>query len=546
MNLVRYAGLAVVALGLLAGPVSGQFFGGGAFGQGESRITLTVKPDGSCVLTNESVEPRKSLETQVAAWARYSKAAEGPGAEDENAPPATVEAAKPAQKTLTDEELAAKIREIYQQQSNFGPQAGTEVEKVEVSTNSVRVVTRRGFGSLRELLSENAHFWGPSLLMYDEARFETDTNRNLRITFSPAQGAARYGKTLGRGWKAAKTKFEWKLTLPGKILSSGLPGTKGNETWLRLDGEKPDVVDAALKLVETPLVITAELGGLKVDEPLESRKLMRTAWRQTRPEPDLPITDAGPGFQAEPLSLTISTVHYFPGAKEHLKDRPEAAMFGSESPGLVVGAKLFPPKGRMIRSVSGLRVKAAKDDKGRAIPGAADASEDAISFSDSSFGSGEREKSGAARIQLSLGLPAPDAKTVDQLEAEGVVLTNIQADAKKEIDVGEVLPGAKLIVKKISGKRPQQMIELRMEGPPAVNQLEAKIKLSGRHGGSSNVSNQRTTTSGNKTTRSLTVQAFEFDPTETGKGEPPTLVVRYPQDVKRERVQFKLTALDLL
>jgi len=83
------------------------------------------------VLTNESVEPRESLEARVAAWERSSSMAEGPGAEGENPPPAVVEAAKPPQKVLTDEELAAKIRELYQEQSSFGPQAGTEIEKVE-------------------------------------------------------------------------------------------------------------------------------------------------------------------------------------------------------------------------------------------------------------------------------------------------------------------------------------------------------------------------------------------------------------------------------
>jgi hypothetical protein len=82
-----------------------------------------------------------------------------------------------------------------------------------------------------------------------------------------------------------------------------------------------------------------------------------------------------------------------------------------------------------------------------------------------------------------------------------------------------------------------------------VNQLEVKIKLNSRQGGSSNVSNQRTTTSGKQTMRNLTLQAFDFEPGEggeMGKGTPPTLVVRYPQDVKRERLQFKLTGLDLL
>jgi hypothetical protein len=559
MKLLRYSSVAVVVVGLLGGSASGQYFGARAFAEGDSRIILAIRPDGSGALTNETVQPRKSLEMQVAAWERSSNFAEGLGSEDENAAPAPAQPAKPEQKTLTDEELASKLREMYQEQGGFGGDAATEIERVEVSTNSVRLVTRRGFGSLKELLGQGVYSWGPNLLMFEEARFETDTNHNLRIIFTPAQNAARYGRTVGAGWKAARMKFEWKLALPGKILSSGLPGTEGNETWLRLDGQKPETVDAALRLVGAPLVITAELDGLKLDEPLESRKLVRRAWRQANAEPDLPIIDAGPGFQAEPVSLTISTVHYFPEGKEHFKNGPQAAMFGMESPGMVVSAKLFPPKGREIKSVTGLRVKAAKDDRGRAISMGAEDNEDTESYSQFSRDPNEPDQSGAARVQLRLGLPAPDAQTIEQIEAEAVVLTiggwkemlltNVQADAKKEIDLGEVLPGAKLIVKRIRGGRTQTIVEARLEGPAGVNQLEVKIKSTSRRGGPSNTINQRATTSGKVTARNLILRAFDFERGqggERGRSDPPTLLVRCPQDVKRERLQFKLTTLDLL
>jgi len=556
MKLLRYSNLAVVMLGWLAGSASGQSFGLGGVGGGDNRTILAINPDGSCALTNEMVQPRKALEMHVAAWERYSKRAEGPSSEDENTPPAPSQPAKPEPKPLTNDELAAKIREMYQQPSGFGGNAALEIEKCEVSTNSVRLVTRRPFASLKELLSENPYSWGPSMLMFEGARLETDTNRNLRLTFTPAQAAARYSKNLSSAWKATKMKFEWRLVLPGKILSSGLPATDGNQTWLEVGGEKSDTVDAALKLVGAPLVITAELGGIKLDEPLESKQLVRAAWRQSSSEPDLPITDAGPGFLAEPVGLSLSTIHYFPEGKQHFKNRPEASMFGLESAGTTVSAKLFPPKGRMIKSVSGMRVKAAKDDQGRAIPTGAEGSDQEESYSEFAYNSDDAEKSGPARVQLRLGLPAPDAKTIEGLEAEAIVLTigswkemvltNVQADAKKEIDLSEVLPGAKLFIKKVSGKSPQTMVEARLEGPAAVNQLEVKIKLGSRRGGSSNVSNQRATTSGKQTTRTLTLQAFEYEPGEEGKSNPPTLLVRYPQDVKRERVQFKLTTLDLL
>jgi hypothetical protein len=234
-------------------------------------------------------------------------------------------------------------------------------------------------------------------------------------------------------------------------------------------------------------------------------------------------------------------------------------MFEMESPGTVISAKLFPPKGRQIRSVTGLRVKAGEDDKGRAISTGAEGSDAGESYRTFSYDSKEQEKSGAARVQLHLGLPAPDAQTIEQIEAEAVVLTiggwkemlltNVQADAKKEIDLGEVLSGAKLIVKRIRGGRRQTIVEARLEGPAAVNQLELQIKSSSRRAGSSNTTNQRTTTSGKLTTRNLTLHSYGFERGqggEKGKTSPPTLLVRYPRDMKRERLQFKLTTLRLL
>lgn len=311
--------------------------------------------------------------------------------------------------------------------------------------------------------------------------------------------------------------------------------------------------------VEVPILVTAGFGGIKLNEPLESKKLVHVARRPAKTEPDLPITDAGPGFQAEPVSLTISMAHYFPEGKELFKNGPQPSMFGVESPGTVISAKLIPPKGRQIRSVTSLRVIGGKDDKGRVISTEVDGSDAGASYRTFSHNSNEQERFGAARVQLRLGLPAPDAQTIEQIEAEVVVLTiggwkemlltNVQTDAKKEIALDEVLPGAKLIVKRIRAGMRQTIVEAQVQGPAAVNLLELQIRSSSRRPGSSNTTNQRTITSGNLTTRNLILHAQGFERrqgTERGTTSPPTLLVRYPQDMKRERVQFKLTKIELL
>jgi hypothetical protein len=316
-------------------------------------------------------------------------------------------------------------------------------------------------------------------------------------------------------------------------------------------------VDAAFRLIGGPLVITAETSGINLDAPLDSKSLVRAANQERKGELQLPITDAAPGFLAEPVSITLSTAHYFPEGEKRFKDRPESFMFGMNDRGTVISAKLFPPKDRQIKSVSDLRVKAAKDDQARAIAGTDAESgngDDGRVFT--SYSPDDSEVGGPARIEIHLALPAPDAKTIDEIEAEAVALTiggwkemgltNVQADVNKEIDLTAILPGAKLTIKKVVGKMPRKSVEASLEGPPAISHLELKIKSNSPQRGNSSMSERRTKTSGGKTTRNVTVQSYEFAAGEAAKTEPLTLIIRYPQDVKRERVQFKLTALDLL
>lgn len=539
---------------LVATSTEAQSFRSLGFGENDSRTILSIRPDGSCVLTNQVTEPRKSLEMQVTSWERFSKMSEG--AEDGDAGPSSPQLAKSEQRPLSSEELVSKVREMYQARPDSEEEQGVKIDTVEVSSNSVRLVTTRSYTSLKELLSQSPYTWGPTALMFEDARVEIDTNHNFRLSFTPNQATTRYAKNMTREWKSAKMRFEWKLVLPGKILTSGLPTTQETTTWLELNSDKPETVEAALKLIGTPLVITAEPAGIKVEEPLESKKLVQAAWKRRRSGPDLPITEAGPGFVAEPVSISLSTVHHFPEGEKYFKDRPEASMFEMSPTGAVVSAKLFPPKGREIKSVSDARVKEAKDDRGRPIAGFSQGAEEQGEYTESvTYNSNESEK-GAARIELRLGLPAPDAKAIDELQCEAValtigswkemVLTNVQADAKKEIDLGEVLPGAKLTIKKITGRKPQKTVEATLEGPKEVSQIEVKIKQSSRRGGQSNMNERRSKTTEQKTTRNITIQAYDFEMSGAAESGPPTLIVRYPQDVKRERVQFKLTALDLL
>jgi hypothetical protein len=523
-----------------------QYFGLGG-GESGARTTVTIRADGSCVVKSESTQSRKLLEMQVKSWERYRQAEEARDAAEESSTPMTPPP-RAADKPLTDQELTAAIYRMTTNRNEFMPEATEQIESLTVQSNEVRIVQGRAFATLREFLDAGIYTWGPTVLMPEKARLEA-TNGNLRLTFLPSKGAERYATMATRQWKNAKAKMEWKLILPGKVLTSDLPQTEGNSTSFAFDTAKPEELEKILALVGKPIAITAELGGLKLDEPLESGH--PHAVRRQSGAPELPITDAGPGFVAEATGLTLSTVYQFPGAQP-TNARPQMDFMDFEPEGTTVSAKLFPPKGRVIKSVSGVRLLSAKDDQGREIARPKSDGEDfAEEANDMLFSSGN-EDAQSINMQVRLALPAPDAQTIEELQAEAValtigsykelLLTNVQADAQKVIDLGELVPGAKLTILKVTSKKSQSSVQVRLEGPPAVDQTELKIKRTSRSG-SSHTMQQQSSTRDKVTKRTLTVQSYDH---EGGGGGPVTLEVRQPQDAKRERVQFKLSGLDLL
>ena len=524
-----------------------SYYGGSA--EGDNSVTLTIKADGSAVVTTDATQPRAMLEYQLRSWARYREAAEDMDEVDEVTAPAKVDA-----KPFTDDELKVKLRAWHEQRGEYSDaEDNSRLETIEVSTNSVRLVTTRTFGTLSEMFGSGLWGWAPTFLVLEDARFATKTNGQFEVSFSPAKMDARYLKNLTQQLKSRKLKQAWKLVLPGRIVSSSFPDKKENTTWVELDTSKPASIDTLMGLIGTNLTVIAEPGGLKLENALDSKSAMQRSRRGAPGEAGLPITDAGPGFLAEPVNLTVSTLYYF---SEDAKRSGDLQMYryGMQSTGTVVTAKLFPPKGRQIQAISGVRVIKAADDKGRSIVArTVEADDEFQSRTTFNFDGDEDSAQGSAQFALSMGLPMPDAQTIDSIEGEVIVdsiggwremvLPNVQADDKKEVDLGELLPGAKLVVTKINARQNQTTVSARLIGPKEIGQLDVKVKMAGR--GSSNLSGRNPVVRGGITTRTISIRAYEYESGGTPKAAP-TLVVRLPQNAKRERVQFRLTALDLL
>lgn len=510
----------------------------------EQNTVLTIHADGTSKLVSRTIQPRAILEQEIRSMERFQQMTEG-GAK--TSPGTNTAAAKP--KPLSDQELTQKVRDLWSERtSRFGEGSGNKID-VKLEKDKIETDSTRTFASLKELLQQGSSIWSAGGVAFSNTRLETDTNGLLRLTLTPITSAPRYVRMMKAQWKLSGTKSTLKLVFPGKVVSSSFPEKQTNATWMVIDASDDASLDAAMKMYEKPVVITAEAGGLKLNEPLESRALQRSLRGGEMAGEDLPITDAGPGFVAEALTVTTTTIHVFPQGTNYANND----MFGnSPQAGVVIRAKLFAPRGRTLLSVSGARILKATDDKGREIKPGEDGGESMFQ----SYSGGSSEQSSAMPFQLQLQLPRPDAQAINELDGEVIAvtagnwkemtLTNLQQNATNELDLSAVLPEAKLAITKLEVNKNQTTLQARITGPKTIRSLELKAEIPGNHQFNSNSSDRGFHTRNGKSTRTISIQGYAWGDGNLSSQSPLVLVVRHPEDLHRERVHFNLKALDLL
>ena len=509
------------------------------------KTTVTIRPDGTGETRTEYTMPRAQVEMQVRNWERFQDMNDGDVTVQ---PPAQAQPAKP----LTDDELAAKLREETEQSAEEQNQdVAPKIEDLKVDKDGAHVTTSRSFESVSALLAAGPAAWSENSFNFADVRFEKDAQGRLQVTLSQDPQMKRYARTSIQEIKLAGISMELRLVLPGKIISSTFTNVQDNATWIAVDPKDSASLDGVTKMYDAPVVITAELNGLKLDEPLDARELARTATRVDRDTSGLPITDAGPGFTAEASSVSTATTYYFPEGRKQ-----EASGGNWQEPGATVQARLFAPKGRQMKSVSDARVISAVDDKGRSVKSTND-------FTDNEGtrmfmnGAEDSAQPTSAQISLSLALPAPDAQAIQEVSGEAVAITvggwkeMTVTNTSGEIDLSDVLPGAKMTVTKSSFKNRQFAAQIQLTGPATIRQLEVAAHMPGNErfgaGANNSSANERSfKTANGQSTRTMNLQAFAMtvndEPAPTNQ---PPLVIRFPQDIKRERVKFKLSGLDL-
>jgi hypothetical protein len=270
-----------------------------------------------------------------------------------------------------------------------------------------------------------------------------------------------------------------------------------------------------------------------------------------------PLTDAGPGFSAEALGITTTMIHVFPEGEKLAKDRMPQLL--GERPGSTLQVNLYPPKGRTVLEVQGVRLVRAVDDQGREVKGPAEGNAGSSRTDYNGDSSGSRGR--ATRIVLNMDVPAAGAKTLAKVEGEAILTTalgqkehavsDLKADLQKEIDLGDLLPGAKMVitnVKDLDSNNANGQVAIKITGPKAIARIGFDVKSASGESFNAYHSMSSRESTGGETTANVTVQYSPIDrrPRSPAAEKPKlTLLLHVPADLKRERVKFTLETIDL-
>jgi len=540
----------------------------------EMFVTVAISENGTVKVTETIAVDRKLAEQQIAMMDRQESGGEEEDSEGVTSAPAPTPAPTPAPavapagapadaQARQDAALAAKIRDMMESDPPLRGAEGVDfkIESIEVTKDIVRVAFSLVFADLKEFVA------GAPEVLGREAGFgnwvlDKDDAGKLRLTLNSSRSegmSPRESKQMRSMLTASGFKAGLKIVMPGKVLSSTLPETRDNETSFSVDASRPESLDAMEKILTQKQVIVSEPGKLAMDSlPLDSAKLAAESRVRASPGAGLPIVDAGPGYAAEPLGITTTVVHVFPEAEKVLKGRARAMLADAQA-GCTIEAQLYAPKGRNLLEVGSARVLKAVDDQGREVKPLAREGYEEERRSSIRSSRDDDEEAQTASLTLALALPAPGAKTIAKVEGEIIVtshagwqehsVADLAADPKKEIDLEDVLPGAKMVITKIQEPKGGRgsggsRVTVKITGPALVNQVKVAVGTDAGGTVRSYGQSSMTRTAKDVTTRTLTVY-YEMPQGAAADGKKPVLLVRFPKDLKRERVKFTMESIDL-
>jgi len=131
-------------------------------------------------------------------------------------------------------------------------------------------------------------------------------------------------------------------------------------------------------------------------------------------------------------------------------------------------------------------------------------------------------------------------------------MTNVVASVGQTVDLSSILPGAKVTITQRTNKNEssremkQFNLTLKLEGPREIKSIKAECKAPNEE--RSNFSSYDIGAQYGKTknSRQIIINGYSM----TGEGGPDLnsvkLILKYPDNLRREKITFKLTGIDFL
>jgi len=563
----------------------------------ERNTTLTITPEGRSVITIEMIAARNLFEQQAKMMGsgggrpdeedmfaepepeEGADAVEEPAemeadadAEADAAPemaPAGQPEAEESELSEEDQELIDDVKAMILDQLDEDGAAVT-IETVEFIEDKMRIVATMAFDTVADFAASGT---GLEQFIFETMQVDKNDEGNLVFTFNADDDFSEDTEQARMTINASGFKGRFKIVLPGTVLSSSMPQTEGNTTWLAVDANESETVDKFIEVFAAPIEIVCEPGGLQLELPIVTPEGYRSAGPV---EDTADIPEAAEPLIAEGSTVQLQTTYYFPEG-EKFREEVERTTYGEED-GLTIRARLYAPPGRNFLSVDSVRAVSAVDDQGRAVP--VDGEEqDRYVYSSGQFDVEQATES--YDITVRLGLPEPDAQAVEELACEAIVetfgdvkqktLTNIQGDPGNPIDISEVLEGAKLYVWKIKpdpraeeedepGEQPMPVeipnaemdeqasgrVAIKLVGPEDIQKVDLDIEIPAAGYVHAYRTRSSWTTEAGQSEGKIVLyydgQNIQLPPGETVQLN---LVISRPDDVRREKVKFTIVGLDL-
>jgi hypothetical protein len=494
----------------------------------EEQVEVTIGSSGACSVRKIYIFERHQVEEELEMMDTVEDT------ETENK--------KSAEENNSAEEILKKrISGFFEMhQAREDRQVPTKIEAIRISEEKIALHTIAHYESITEFIH-----WAQLVQEtgYTHLRMEAQApDKMALVLYREDERVLRYIKSVYEGLMRMQqtAKITWKL--PGDIITSPLPNRKGNSTWLELGVGDSDAVVRRM-MGQDRLTITFKPNGLPLEAPVDSADRKEADPAADEPKPlgsDLPIVKAGPGYWAEPVNLRTTQIVSLQ-SETNGSSIQTSSVPTSQKEEAIIQMRLFAPMTRHFVSVEPLNIINAMDDQQRKLT------------IDHNELQSEPAGGNVFLAEAHLGLPEYDATAIAQIKGDVIAVTCAGWTEKRiripltpddrKFPLSPVVDASTLMFKAHTVNSEQHSITVVLTGRRELGNLSFSLQTPEGENASQGVMQDEISKNQEQWIRTSTI-IYSFY-RGSGKG-PVDLVLKYPRDLKREKISFSLTDIDLM